>query len=364
MSEIEPFNTELRQAFVQLILSQTGLEIRERDYKALSEKIRSRMKILKLNFSEDYYQLLKSSTLDGREEWKKLMMVLTNNESYFFRDKEQFFLLREHIFPELIERNQKSKTLRICSAGCSSGEEPYSLAIVLRELIPDLEQWNLKILGTDINQSALQKAQKGVYNSWSFRSVDPEIKQRYFKLIDSQYHLDQSIKEMVDFQPLNLMEGSFSYPGSDIKEIDLILCRNVFIYFGATAIAKVINKFSSALKPQGYLITGHAELSGQDLSSFQVKAFPESLVYQRRSYSSSVSSLNQVTGIAAEPHSKLDVDSLEVALKHNDAKMRKVSLDLLKQLPHDTRIEKLGNLTIAELISQIETDLEVKEEIL
>lgn len=367
MSESEPFNAELRQALVQLIADQTGLEIRERDYRALSEKIRSRMKTLQLNSPEDYYQLLKSSTLDGREEWKTLMTLITNNESYFFRDKEQFSLLRKHILPELIERNKTNKTLRLCSAGCSSGEEPYSLAILLQELIPDLEQWNLTILGIDINQSALQKAREGIYSPWSFRSVDPEIKQRYFKLVDDLYYLDQNIKRMVDFQPFNLIEGPFSYPNFEMKEIDLILCRNVFIYFGAAAIAKAIARFSYALKPQGYLITGHAELSGQDLSLFQVKVFSESLVYQRKvteiTNSSPVTLLKRSTNITVEDLPlDLDVNSLETALRDNDAKMKKVSLDLLKQMPHDTRIERLGNLTIAELILQIETELEVTKE--
>lgn len=357
MSKSELLNAELRQSLTQQILSRTGLEIRERDYKALSEKIYIRMRSLRLKSAEAYYQLLTASTLSSYEEWEQLMLLLTNNESYFFRDKEQFALLRNRILPELIERNRSSKTLYICSAGCSSGEEPYSLAILLQELIDDLDQWNLKILGIDINQDALKKAQKGIYSSWSFRSVDQEIKQRYFKLIDDRYHLDQQIRKMVTFQPVNLVERKLLC----LNEIDLILCRNVFIYFGGNAIESVLNTFSQALKPQGYLITGHAELSGQNLSAFDIKVFPESLVYQRRATNfANLPSIplqrSPIDSSVTDSSSNLDIDSLETAFKDNNARMKKVSLSLLKQLPHSTRIEKLGNLTIAELISQIEAE--------
>ncbi|HEY9666627.1 MAG TPA: CheR family methyltransferase, partial [Coleofasciculaceae cyanobacterium] len=165
-------NEELRRTFIRLIARYTGLEIRERDKAALSEKIILRMKTLKLKSPEDYYQLLNSSNPESYQEWQNFVTTLTNIESYFFRDQEQFLLLRNYIIPELIQRKQTSKTIRICSAGCSSGEEPYSLAILLKELLPDLEQWNVMILGVDINQDVLKKAKQGIYRPWSFRRVD------------------------------------------------------------------------------------------------------------------------------------------------------------------------------------------------
>ncbi|MGI8502128.1 MAG: CheR family methyltransferase, partial [Hassallia sp.] len=243
MSNAEILNLGLTEAFIDLIAQHTGLEIRDRDQADLSEKIFFRMKAIKIFFPEDYYQLLESATIDSYQEWKNLVLLLTNLESYFFRDKEQFSLLRDRIIPEIIQRHQNNKTIRIFCAGCSTGEEAYSLAILFKELIPCPEQWKVMILGVDINQEALNKAKKGIYTPWSLRSIDPEIMERYFILFNNQYHLDMQIRQMVKFQYRNLVKDSFNEE-DEMKNIDLIICRNVFIYFQASAIANVLNKFN------------------------------------------------------------------------------------------------------------------------
>ncbi len=352
----------LIQAFIRLITKQVGLEIRERDKTTLSEKIFLRMKALKLYSPENYYHLLNSFTLESQQEWKNFVILLTNVESYFFRDQDQFNLLRNSIIPELIARKQSTKTIRICSAGCSSGEEPYSLAILLKELLPDVEQWNLLILGVDVNEEALQKAKAGIYRPWSFRRVDLEIIHRYFQVTNNQYYLEPSIKQMVKFQALNIVKEPFTYPNSELREIDLILCRNVFIYFESSTIATVLNKFYEALQPLGYLITGHAELYGQNLSQFQTKVFPESVVYQRLGEhvidTPRVPIPSTQNDISVEKLSwQLSNGDLVSDLEKSNVKMQQAALNLLKQLPSETKISKLGNLTVAELISQLETTL-------
>ncbi|GAB4190573.1 MAG: hypothetical protein Fur006_32750 [Coleofasciculaceae cyanobacterium] len=362
MLNIDSFSAEIKQAFIQLIAKHTGLEIREREQSALCQKLVVRMNIVKLNCPETYYQLLDSNTLNSEREWTELILDLTNLESYFFRDKDLFNLLRNTLLPELIQRKQYNKTLRICSAGCSTGEEPYSLAILLKELIPDLEQWNLMILGVDINSSALQRAKIGIYRPWSFRNVDIEIKQRYFQLINNQYHIDSQIKDMLTFQSLNLVKDLFMRPKSELRDMDLILCRNVFIYFEPSAIDKVLNKFHQALQPLGYLIAGHAELHGQNLSQFQTKVFPEALIYQRHA--------NNFIDLPLVylPNDKtyLSVDELSIKLHNNTLQNKnynlyQAALNLLKQLPPDTKLPRLGNLTAAELIVQVETALETTD---
>jgi chemotaxis protein methyltransferase CheR len=352
----------LIEAFIRLIAKHTGLEIRERDKATLSEKIVLRMKDIKLDVPEIYYQLLNSSTSESYQEWKKLVNLLTNSESYFFRDKDQFNLLRYHILPELIQRKQDSKSIRICSAGCSSGEEPYSLAILLTELLPNSKEWNLRIVGIDINQEALHKAELGVYRPWSFRRVEEEIMQQYFQIINHQYHIKSSIKQMVKFKNINLFKEVFPLSSSDIQDLDLILCRNVFIYFEPSAIAKVLEKFYNALQPLGYLLTGHAELSGQNLSQFQIKVFPESVVYQKIIDNLIDTPKNSSSGerhYIPEEQSlrQLNNDDLGNALEKNNIKMQQVALNLLKQLPPETQIPKLGNLTAAQLIFQLEKSL-------
>jgi len=261
----------------------------------------------------------------------------------------------------LIQRNRTRKTLRICSVGCSTGEEPYSLAMLLEKLIPDIKGWNIFILGVDINQEAIQKAREGIYSSWSFRGVQEGIKQNYFKLVDKKYHISQEIKKMVDFQVLNLVRDLFPQKNSELRNMDLILCRNVFIYFEFTAIATVVKKFYNTLQPLGYLLTGHTELAGQNLEGFLTTVYPESLVYQRPHASTLDHAAVSIEFNSPENQENMSLEEkasiYENTFEANNIKMQHTTLDLLKQLPSDTRIKRLGNLTAAELIKQFESEL-------
>jgi chemotaxis protein methyltransferase CheR len=281
MSQTNLLKEELIESFNCLIAKQTGIVIREQDRASFCEKICLRTKAIKAASPGDYYQLLESNTIESYQEWEKLIVLLTNNESYFYRDKEQLNLLKTQIFPELIKRKQAQKTIRICSAGCSTGQEPYTLAILLKEILPDFQQWNLLILGIDIDRGAIEEAARGIYEPWSFRGVDEEIKRRYFQKINNQYHLSTEIKKLVKFQTVNLVQDLFPQSQSELREMDLILCRNVFIYFESSAITKVLDKICHTLQPSGYFLTGHTELSAQNLSQFDKIVFPESIVYQR-----------------------------------------------------------------------------------
>ncbi len=269
--------TDLLELFTKTIAAETGLQIRAQDLGNLSQKILARIKILKIANLEQYYQLLNSQTQEAIEEWKKLIISLTTTETYFFRDRGQINLLKNVILPELISKKRllNNKTLRLWSAGCSTGEEPYSLAILVRELIPDWQDWNIFILGTDVNETVLEKAKKAIYSSWSFRQVDFQVQSRYFQVMKGEWKLDDDIKNMVNLSSHNLVKDD--YP----ENLDLIVCRNVFVYFKQDVISLVIKKFYQALVLEGYLITAHAELHGQSLDGFKVKIFPESLVYQK-----------------------------------------------------------------------------------
>ncbi|MGL5058626.1 MAG: CheR family methyltransferase [Microcoleus sp.] len=247
------------------------------------------MKAVKLNNPEKYYQLLTAQNGASENEWRQLVLLLTTNESYFMRDKGQFLLLEKVILPELIEQKIKLQktlgtqpTLRIWSAGCSTGEEPYSLAILLQQLIANWSQWNILVLGTDLNEVAIEKAQRGVYSSWSFRLVDPQVQNRYFKRHRDEWEIDKKLRNLVEFKLVNLVTDNFPSIYHDIYNMDLILCRNVFVYFESKYTSIALKKFAKTLRPGGYLMTGHAEVYGQSMSEFQTKVFPESVVYQRR----------------------------------------------------------------------------------
>ncbi|MEM9538134.1 MAG: CheR family methyltransferase [Cyanobacteria bacterium P01_E01_bin.42] len=280
MSSRQKLNPLLIESFVRLIAKRTGLEIRERDRKILERTIQFRMQSLHLSAVNSYYNCLADETQQNSEEWQTLISLLTNPESYFFRDRGQFSLLKRHILPELIERRYRAKTLRVWSAGCSTGEEVYSLAIVLEQLLPDIDRWNLLILGTDINLATLQKAREGIYGNWSFRSSDRELQQQYFHTTERGYLLRDRLRRRVTFHYSNLADLS-SFPYNDPDYFDLIVCRNVFIYFSKTALQNTLVSFSRSLAFDGYLLTGHAELYGQDLTLFQSKMFPESILYQK-----------------------------------------------------------------------------------
>lgn len=284
------------QHFIELISSNTGLHVREQDREALYKKIYARMKLLKISVADDYYQLLKNSNYQsnfstktiGEREWRELTLQLTISESYFFRDRGQMTLLKQQILPELITHKKAQSvkglalpSLRIWSAGCSTGEEPYSLAILVKQLIPDCDKWKILILGTDINPESIEKAKRGIYHSWSFRLVDPELQRRYFYQRQTTWEIDEQIHKMVTFRCGNLLKDRFPSPTSDIHNFDIILCRNVFIYLNYKVISVVLEKFYNTLSPGGYLISGHAELHSQNLGQLQTKIFPESVVYQR-----------------------------------------------------------------------------------
>ncbi|MFB2833892.1 CheR family methyltransferase [Aerosakkonemataceae cyanobacterium BLCC-F167] len=290
-------NEALINCFIQLISRNIGLHIREEDKNTLTKKIWQRIKLLRIPNPEDYYLFLetrnsqtKVGNWSAEQEWKELVCLLTTGESYFFRDRGQFTLLRTKILPEIIAAKQQSsekinnhkKSLRVWSAGCSTGEEPYSLAILIKELIPDLDNWNILVIGTDINYKAIEKAKQGIYNPWSFRLVDPHLQIDYFQQRQNEWQIDDRIRQMVKLQQGNLLTDNFPNYNTEIHDMDLILCRNVFVYFEHQAITKVVEKFYNTLVPGGYLMTAHTELYSQDMGEFQVNILPESVIYQRR----------------------------------------------------------------------------------
>lgn len=263
----------------KLITLRLGLQMRAADEASLQLKLQQRMKALRLNQGEQYYQLLTSWNEPSSREWQELAIALTIPETYFFRDRGQFKILREVILPDLIQQRAASRRLKIWSAGCSTGEEAYSLAILLSELLPSPGDWKITILGTDLNPNSIQKAKQAIYSSWSFRQVEPHIQTRYFQPLPQGWQLKTEFRQAVSFQVLNLVFDEF--PTSQWQEVDLIICRNVFVYFEKSAIAQVVQKFYQTLQAGGYLLTAHSELQGIAIAPFQTKVFPESVIYQK-----------------------------------------------------------------------------------
>lgn len=285
----------LLHELVPIIYDRYGLRLRASDLEGLTQLLHHRWRSGSSQTWATYRQLLLDRSPCGQQAWQPLINVITNTESYFFRDRGQFSLLQRQILPELILSRQGSRRLCLWSAACAGGEEPYSLAIALQGMLPAHENWQVRIFATDINEEALDRARSGRFRSWSFRAIDPTTWQTYFRPLADGWQIDPAIQRLVTFQNFNLVNDEL--PLTDVGKFDLILCRNVFIYFATESITQTVDLFAKALAPGGYLLTGHAELCHQPLQSFATQIYPESVIYRRRSGQAAATPLPPINGL-------------------------------------------------------------------
>lgn len=230
----------------------------------------------------DCYKLMSSGSREGALLLNKIIPLITISETYFFRNSSDINTLKKYILPELINKHRNSsKTLRVWSAGCASGEEAYSLAISIFELIPDIESWNIFVLGSDIDSEALENARKGIYKKWALREVHDDTIRKYFSQKNDTFELKERYKQMVTFQCINLCDDFYISHNYLISNMDLILCKNVTLYFRSVTTKRIIDNFYNALSDGGYLIMGHADHSSEYCKRFILKTFPDSLVYHK-----------------------------------------------------------------------------------
>ncbi|HEY2600508.1 MAG TPA: CheR family methyltransferase [Thermoleophilaceae bacterium] len=229
-------------------------------------------------------ELLAEGGERGAAAFEAIVPAITINETHFFRNRPQMKALWADILPRLIEARRSTRRLRIWSAGCSTGEEPYSLAILIDRLLPEREDWDVLIRATDIDTTALAKADVGRYGSWSFRDVPAEVKERYFVGSgEHEFELAPRIRRMVSFARLNLIEDRYPSVATLTDRMDLVLCRNVLIYFRAEAIRGVVERLHDSLVEGGWLVVGHAEPSQEIFERYQVVNYPGTVVYRRPS---------------------------------------------------------------------------------
>lgn len=225
---------------------------------------------------------LLSTPLD-KTRLQVLASHLTVGETYFFREKQTLDALAEHILPELIRsRRGRGQRLRIWSAACCTGEEPYSLAILLHQALPDLRDWHVTITATDINAGFLKKAVAGIYGEWSFRDAPPGLKERYCaRTADGRFAILPEIKEMVAFAHLNLVEDVFPSLVTGTNAMDLIFCRNVLMYFTPSQASKVIGNLHRALAGGGWLAVSPSEATKALFPQFTNVNFPGAILFRK-----------------------------------------------------------------------------------
>ncbi|MCJ2017435.1 protein-glutamate O-methyltransferase CheR [Methylobacterium sp. E-065] len=234
------------------------------------------------------YAALLSDGAQGEAEWARLEAEITVGETFFFRYAEQFQALRERILPALIAARASERTLRIWSAGCSTGAEPYSLSILVQELLGDaLPNWRVSILATDISAEALATARAAEYGRWALRTMPPAERLRYFTRLppapgirrEGGYALRPEFRGLVRFERGNLL--TLADPQArDGERFDLILCRNVLIYFDARTVSAVVRGLGRRLRPDGWLLLGHAEPSPAFAGFLDAVSLPGTVAYR------------------------------------------------------------------------------------
>lgn len=264
-----------------LFRERSGWKMSGRDWNKFTTAINARMNFHKIDNVMAYYNKLIMSAAGQTEEFFQLASLMANHETYFFRDKGHFTALKTIILPELIQLRRSSKILRIWSAGCSTGEEPYSLAMLIRSLLPDFIQWRITILGSDISLEAIEKARKGLYRENSLRDIELKDRPLYFSKQGNEWLLDAKFRQMVRFFQGNLVEDMFPSMLSEFNHLDLIICRNVFIYFHHTAISKVVEKFLKCLNPGGVMLFGHGEVQIHSTPEVKTQLIQGALIHKK-----------------------------------------------------------------------------------
>ncbi len=266
--------------FRDFILRLTGIYFPETKRYFIESRVGPRIRVLGLKSYSEYLNYLRYSALRDREI-EILLSLITINETYFFRDLEQFKVIGENIIPELINSKPKNsfRTLRIWSAGCSTGEEPYTIAMIFLEKIkrkfPDVK---IEIVGTDINTTVLEVAKKGIYKQYSMRYVPEDYLTKYFKTDGSEFYLSDEVKRLVRFERVNLMD---KFQMVLMKNFDLVLLRNVLIYFSEDAKGEVVSWIYDSLNRGGYLIVGYSETLRNLTKAFKPVYFNKMVAYKK-----------------------------------------------------------------------------------
>jgi len=278
------------------IASNLALHFPEEKWVELEHKIKAAAKESGYSNVEKFIQYILSSPLT-REQVEVLAANLTIGETYFWREPGAFDALEQTVFPGLIRAHRKgNKKLRIWCAGCSTGEEPYSIAILLDRLIPKAKDWDISILATDINPRVLLKATTGEYGKWSFRGTPHWLKEKYFlQKPDNRLEIIPEIKRKVKFEYLNLAEDIYPSSHNNTKATDIIFCRNVLMYFTPDCFRQVVQGFFNSLVNGGFLVVSASELSQQNFPEFVPVNLPGMVFYQKVSGEM----INQI-GIAEE----------------------------------------------------------------
>lgn len=358
----EPLKPDANEDIFRLLETRTGLLLDANRRLDVAGVIRELCESSVVSSTAELVAVLTSQPIT-HPVWQRLTQSVTIGETYFFRYMSQFDALRHHVLPYLIEERRQAgnKQLRLWSAACATGEEPYSLAILLRELLPDIDTWSISLLATDINEAFLEQARRGIYRERSFRGETPAtLRDRWFTPVKEGHLLDAQIRQMVVFRTLNLQADDYPSFESGTMHMDIILCRNVTIYFERETTRQIIGRFLRSLNDNRWLVVGHAEPQFDLYTGFTAENFENTVFYHKRP-----APLAQPDRPPAAPaftpySSKIAVNSIKTQLTAAPAMPDKVTTDenLLERAKdmadHERWDEALSWLDKAEVLGRFE----------
>jgi chemotaxis protein methyltransferase CheR len=259
-----------------LVNGHAGIYFGDDALPVLERRLRERLAALNLKSFAEYYQFLRFSSQNSAE-LDEALDLLTTNETYFFREDYQLRALRDEVLPKLAVDNASRRRLTVWSAGCSTGEEVYTLAILIAEsgLFDD---WEVRVYGSDISRRCVAAARRGIYGASAFRAVGPEIRRAFFSDQTDGSHVVDRIRQFCHFGHLNLMDSD---KVRVVGRVDVVFCRNVLIYFDQRSRKRVIDMFYERLMPGGYLFLGHSESLLNVSTAFELVHLSEDLVYRK-----------------------------------------------------------------------------------
>jgi len=277
-------STEEFRAFQRLLMEQAGLQFDDTTRERLERRLVERVRATGARDFADYYLRLRRG-LDGSQELERMLEQCVTHETYFFREPRQLRALEYEIIPQLVDQIEKEggrRRFRIWSAGCSTGEEAYTLAIILLRS-PQLRGWELEVIATDLSQRALSRARRAVYSQGSFRDMERMVLERYFSPSPGSdpmetWEVKPEVRAVVTLGRLNLWNG---VEMGMVGQVDVILCRNVLIYFDREGKKRVIDNLHDRLRPSGFLLLGHSENLLHLPTRFEAVSLMHDLVYRR-----------------------------------------------------------------------------------
>jgi chemotaxis protein methyltransferase CheR len=254
----------------------TGLQFGDDSAYVFERRLEQRLAALQLDGYDDYYKLLRLGE-QGDAEFEELVERLTTKETYFYRQDYQLEAFEHELLPRLAQQRGGRKRLTVWSAGCATGEEPYTLAIML-ERYGLFTGWDVRVIGSDISKRSIGSARRGIYRQNSFRVAPDWLRPDYFTPCEGGWQVDERIRRMCHFGQLNLLERARA---SLVGRIDVVFCRNVLIYFDANSRKRVIDNLYERLLPGGYLLLGHSESLLNVSTAFELVHLKGDLVYRR-----------------------------------------------------------------------------------